>query len=895
MALATLTIDIIASLARLQGDMGRAARISEQSAQRIGSAFDTAGSSIRMAFAGAVSALGLSELARAADTIAKIGAQLRIATGNTEAGAAAYQEVLKTALATGQGLEQVSTIYRRFAENADLLSLSQKDVASVSKTVAQAMALSGGSAESAQFALIQFGQALASGQLRGEELNSVLEQAPRLAKLLADGLNVPIGKLRELAAAGEVTSEAIVGALKNQNARIQAEFDKLPLTIAAAGVNVKTAFLDAVGGLEAKTGVFGGVAQAINAVATNLEALAVIAAAAGAAIGGKMIGSMVAATQATLANAVATQQGLRATALAADASRIFAAAKLAEATALAAATVGMQRLSIVQNQVIPAQQALATATAASTAAIAASAVSGGAARAALAALGGPIGLVTTALTLGATAWVLWGNKADDATAKAQNAALERIDSVILKVTELNSRLGSISRQKYSTTVEGAERELQTVKANTSTLSAQLDALEAKGKRFSAEGKDLQAKLEGYSVREIALQKQVGEARRQSANVGTDSLKAFVAANAVGADKLIQDRQKVVAEFAAAIKMSGDVFDGSNPAHIAAKRALEAKLSDMDKKPAGAKGGGRTAKAIEDGARLVESLRDQVRATMELSEVEKLQMAIADGKYKTISAGNLQAAIGYAETLDAIKANKAALEEEITAIEKRTALYAEGAAVTESVRTPAESLEAKTQKLMSLLDADVITIETFGRALSEAGTEMQALEAKTAETAETLNEFAKSAAQNIQSAMADFLFDPFSDGMDGMFKKFGDTVRRMIADAVAADLASRLFGGLGGKGGNGQLGGWVGAGLDWLTGILPKFAAGTDYVPRDMVAMIHKGERIVPAAQNRPGGGGQSIIINQHFAGGSTPADVRRSAGQGAREALAIMLGARRYG
>lgn len=889
MALATLTIDIVASLARLQGDMGRAARISEQSAQRISSAFDAAGSSIRMAFAGAASALGLSELARAADTIAKIGAQLRIATGNTEAGAAAYQEVLKTALATGQGLEQISTIYRRFAENADLLSLSQEDVASVSKTVAQAMALSGGSAESAQAALIQFGQALASGGLRGEELNSVLAQAPRLAKLLADGLNVPIGKLRQLAEAGELTSEALVGALKNQNARIQAEFDKLPLTIAAAGVNVKTAFLDAVGGLEAKTGVFGGVASAINAVAKNLEALAVIAAAAGAAIGGKMVGGMVAATTATIAHNVATIQGLRGTALAADASRAFAAAKLAEATALAAATVGMGRLSIVQNQVVPAQQALAKATEASKKALEAAAITGGAARTALAALGGPIGLVTTALTLGATAWVLWGNKADDATAKAQNAALERIDSVILKVTELNSRLGSISRQQYSTTVEGAERELQTVKANTSTLNAQLDALDAKGKRFSAEGKDLQTKLEGYSTREIALQEQVAEARRNSANVGTDSLNAFVAANAVGADKLIQDRQKVVAEFAAAIKMSGAVFDDSNPAHAAAKKALDAKLADMDKKPAGAK---KTKKAIDDGAKLVESLREQYRGMQDLTALEKLEAEILDGKYKAASTGNLEIARGLAEQIDATKKST---EESEKAKAAFMAMKAEAAAVFESVQTPAESLEAKTEKLMRLLDADAITIETFGRALSEAGTEMQALEAKIAEAAETLNEFAKSAAQNIQSAMADFLFDPFSDGMDGMLKKFGDTVRRMIADAVAADLASRLFGGLGGKGGNGQLGGWVGAGLDWLTGILPKFAAGTDYVPRDMVAMIHKGERIVPAAQNRPGGGGQSIIINQHFAGGSTPADVRRSAGQGAREALAIMSGARRYG
>lgn len=79
----------------------------------------------------------------------------------------------------------------------------------------------------------------------------------------------------------------------------------------------------------------------------------------------------------------------------------------------------------------------------------------------------------------------------------------------------------------------------------------------------------------------------------------------------------------------------------------------------------------------------------------------------------------------------------------------------------------------------------------------------------------------------------------------------------------------------------------------LTGNFASFAVGTDYVPRDMIAQIHQGERIVPAAQNT-GASGQPIQITVHVNGNSNAPDVRRAAGQGAREAMAALMGARRY-
>lgn len=170
-------------------------------------------------------------------------------------------------------------------------------------------------------------------------------------------------------------------------------------------------------------------------------------------------------------------------------------------------------------------------------------------------------------------------------------------------------------------------------------------------------------------------------------------------------------------------------------------------------------------------------------------------------------------------------------------------------------------------------------------------------------------------RGIQQAMSDFLFNPFDKGVKGMLASFGTMLQRMIADAVAADLGRRLFGAVGTPGSGGLLTGLLGAiGIGGKVGAqgyglpdtgygapvyggdigadLPSFAVGTDFVPRDMVAQIHQGERIVPAAQNS--GGAQAIHITQHFHGATSAQDVRRAGGDLARNLLGAMSGARRY-
>ena len=113
-------------------------------------------------------------------------------------------------------------VYQRFSDNAKTLNLTMDDTARLTETVSKAVAISGASAEAADAALVQFGQALASGTLRGEELNSVMEQTPALAKAIAKGMGITVGELRSVAAEGKITSQEIVKALRNVESDVDA-------------------------------------------------------------------------------------------------------------------------------------------------------------------------------------------------------------------------------------------------------------------------------------------------------------------------------------------------------------------------------------------------------------------------------------------------------------------------------------------------------------------------------------------------------------------------------------------------------------------------------------------------------------------------------------------------
>ena len=155
-------------------------------------------------------------------------------------------------------------VYQRFADNADRLNITMAQTAALTETVSKAISVSGGSAASAEAALMQFGQALASGVLRGEEFNSIAEQAPGLLKAIAFGLDTNVGSLRAMAAEGKITGDVLVESLSKAQPYIDDLFNKTDFTIAQSFTKLSNEITKFVG--EAGTGSGAAALRATDAV-----------------------------------------------------------------------------------------------------------------------------------------------------------------------------------------------------------------------------------------------------------------------------------------------------------------------------------------------------------------------------------------------------------------------------------------------------------------------------------------------------------------------------------------------------------------------------------------------------------------------------------------------------
>lgn len=219
------------------------------------------------AFAGVVSA---REFIQAADAVNTLRNSLRLATGGATLAAQAYSELFNIAQRSRVSFTELGGTFASISRASENLGLSQKQLLSVTEAIGNAVTISGSSAQASQAALVQLSQGLASGTLRGEELNSIMEQTPRLARAIADGLNVPIGKLREMGQAGELTAEKVIGALRAQSAVLAGEVQGSVLTVGQAYTQLSNSVVVAVGELDKATGASDTVAGALKSLATTV-------------------------------------------------------------------------------------------------------------------------------------------------------------------------------------------------------------------------------------------------------------------------------------------------------------------------------------------------------------------------------------------------------------------------------------------------------------------------------------------------------------------------------------------------------------------------------------------------------------------------------------------------
>lgn len=257
------------------------------------------------------------DLGETADSVANLRARLQLVVGDGPVLEAAYQGVLDVAQRTGAALETTGTLFARIVQSGKEFGLTQRDALALTEAINEAVAVSGTSAQASDAALTQLIQGLQSGVLRGEEFNSIMEQAPRLARALADGLAVTTGELRKMAAAGALTTDVVIGALQGQAETLRREYETLPPTIGRALQSLSTAWSDFVGDVDRATSTSTTAAAAIKALADNLDTVAGVlfglgkAAAAYQAL--KFAGTLLEAATAARAVTVATTAATAAT------------------------------------------------------------------------------------------------------------------------------------------------------------------------------------------------------------------------------------------------------------------------------------------------------------------------------------------------------------------------------------------------------------------------------------------------------------------------------------------------------------------------------------------------------------------------------------------------------
>lgn len=174
------------------------------------------------------------QVVQAMDAVSALDSRLKLVTAQESGVRRLRTEIYGIAQDTRTSMTELGNTYATLAKNGQQLGYSQDRLLTVSKAVGQALAIGGGAAQGQSAALVQLSQGLASGTLRGEELNSILEQTPRLAQAIADGMGITVGQLRAYGQEGKINALAVLDALEKSAPKLQAEFARVKPTISSA-------------------------------------------------------------------------------------------------------------------------------------------------------------------------------------------------------------------------------------------------------------------------------------------------------------------------------------------------------------------------------------------------------------------------------------------------------------------------------------------------------------------------------------------------------------------------------------------------------------------------------------------------------------------------------------
>ncbi|WP_138438599.1 tape measure protein [Marinobacter alexandrii] len=375
----------------------------QERAERSNKQLTTASNALKAALAGVVASIGVREIIQYADGWQNVANQLRQVTDSTRELETIQGRLVDVAKDTRSNFESTANLYARLARSTTEMNLSQEDLIGLTTTINQSFATSGATAEEAAASITQLSQGLASGALRGDEFNSVSEQAPGIMRAVADSLNMTKGELREFAAEGGITAEIVVNALREASDEIDQNFGKTVATFGQSIEVARTELIKWVGENKAISQSVSFAGEAIVTLSENIDELVTVAGAGLLVFLARTAGGLEVSAAKAIKKQAAMVSLARQTAQATGAEAAYLrvvqgslSAELAATTSTTRKIALRQQLAANTTALTVAQNRYTAALSASTVAARASTVAMTAARGAMALLGGPVGIALIA-------------------------------------------------------------------------------------------------------------------------------------------------------------------------------------------------------------------------------------------------------------------------------------------------------------------------------------------------------------------------------------------------------------------------------------------------------------------------------------------------------------------
>ncbi|HBR1456519.1 TPA: tape measure protein [Klebsiella quasipneumoniae subsp. similipneumoniae] len=242
----------------------------EQSSRSAGR-FEGALNKVGVAIAAAFTIDAAKKLIAIGDEMVTLQARIARLSPSIDAAKDTLASLSAIASQTGSGLYETEKLWESLTTSLKETGATNTQVLSLTATLQKIGTIGGSSAEEMSNALRQFGQSMAKGVIQAEEFNSVIEQMPELARQIAAGLGISIGDLRKRMLEGKLTAQDALNAIQSQSRSVNAEFEKMPVSIDRAKNSLDVAFKNAINDLNQAIGLTTTLAGLMQSVADNLN------------------------------------------------------------------------------------------------------------------------------------------------------------------------------------------------------------------------------------------------------------------------------------------------------------------------------------------------------------------------------------------------------------------------------------------------------------------------------------------------------------------------------------------------------------------------------------------------------------------------------------------------